>query len=266
MLRTCIRTTNLAGLATRLLMLFLVMMLAARPAAAQGIEAKLVGLELALLIDVSASVSEEEFRLQLDGLASAVQSPAVIRAIQSEDGIAISVIQWAQESFQYKSIEWLHVEDESDAVVLAAQILTIRRQTPSGQTAIGDALAFALNEIEQNGFAGIRRVIDLSGDGRANDGRSVSRARQNVLDQGITINGLAILNEMADLKEYFKTKLIGGTGSFVLSAIDYSDFRRAMAEKLEREIRSTPVANAVPRNGKNNRLAAASGGTLQPAD
>ena len=117
------------------------------------------------------------------------------------------------------------------------------RNIDGGHTAIGDALAFGLQQIRSNRYAGARRVIDLSGDGRHNDGRSLRRAREDVLQHGITINGLAILNELPLLASYFRDQLIGGAGAFVMTAPDYSDFARAMSLKLEREIRSAPVAN-----------------------
>ena len=131
------------------------------------------------------------------------------------------------------------------------------RHTPSGQTAIGDALAFALNELKSNQYSGARRVIDLSGDGRSNDGQLLRPAREAVLKQGVTINALAILNEVPDLKEFFRDKLIGGPGAFVLTARDYTDFSRAIREKLEREIKPTPLSkNSSPtRSGTGTQIA-----------
>ena len=102
---------------------------------------------------------------------------------------------------------------------------------------------------------GLRRVIDLSGDGRNNDGTPLRRAREEVLSHQITINGLAILNELPLLEKYFQSHLIGGEGAFVLVARDYSDFARAMSEKLEREIRTAPLTqNLSPGRSPDIRL------------
>ena len=111
-----------------------------------------------------------------------------------------------------------------------------------GHTALGDALAFALQQLETNRFSGVRRVIDLSGDGRSNDGRSLYSTRLAVLEHGITINGLAILNELPLLAGYFRDRLIGGSGAFVETAQDYTDFAAAMSRKLERELTAAPLA------------------------
>ena len=129
--------------------------------------------------------------------------------------------------------------------MLANRIAAMPRRIKGGHTALGDALAFALSEIESNGYTGLRRVIDLSGDGRANDGRSLIGARKEVLKKGITINGLAILNELPLLEGYFQERLIGGEGAFVIAAADYRDFARAMRHKLEQEIRSAPMAENI---------------------
>ena len=201
-----------------------------------------VGLELVLLVDVSASVSREEYRLQVLGLATAFRSPAILEAVQEAGGIAVCIIQWAQKNLQHLSVDWRHLENEGDVLKFAIEVASMQRPAPSGQTAIGEALKFAKRELNMNRFDGLRRVIDLSGDGRSNDGEYLPGPRREVLESGITINGLAILNEMPDLGEYFQEKLIGGPDSFVMTANDYADFARAIQEKLDREIRHPPLA------------------------
>ncbi len=222
--------------------LFLVLSMLKGAAPAAGQDRQTAGLELVLLIDVSASVSKLEYRLQIEGLAAAFRNPVVHEAIQASGGIAVCVVQWAQRTYQYKSVDWTYLRLDTDALQLAQQIASMPRQTPSGQTAIGSALIFGLNELNTNSYAGLRRVIDVSGDGRSNDGFPLEQARETVLQHGVTINGLAILNEVSDLKEYFHSELIGGHGAFVMTADNYADFPRAMREKLIREIHTTPVA------------------------
>ena len=116
------------------------------------------------------------------------------------------------------------------------------RLIDGGHTALSNALTFGLQELETNRFEGLRRVIDLSGDGRNNDGRPLRTARREVIEQDITINGLAILNELPLLDQYFRDHLIGGGGAFFMVAQDYSDFSQAIIQKLVREIRSVPLA------------------------
>jgi Ca-activated chloride channel family protein len=213
--------------------------------AAQGQARRVVNLELVLLVDVSASVDDQEFKLQSKGLAAAFVHPAVLNAIRSisRGGMAVSIVQWADHAHQERVIDWALISQEADAIRLAQRIASMQRRIDGGHTALGDALAFAMNEINNNSYSGLRRVIDLSGDGRSNDGRSLSRARKEVLENGITINGLAILNEIPLLGGYFRKHLIGGDAAFMMTAQDYSDFAYAIRRKLEQEIRSAPVAS-----------------------
>lgn len=203
-----------------------------------------VSLELVLLVDVSASVAADEYMLQTNGLAEAFKSRPVLEAIRSlrGKGLAITVIQWADEAHQAIAMDWSVLRSEADASRFGTRLARMQRLIQGGHTALGDALAFALEQLNTNAYAGLRRVIDLSGDGRSNDGRPLAPTRADVLEQGITINGLAIVNELPLLTGYFRDQLIGGEGAFVVSARDYTDFARAIREKLEREIRSAPVA------------------------
>jgi hypothetical protein len=212
------------------------------PAPAQ--EGQTVDLELALLVDVSSSVNDEEFRLQAGGLAAAFQSPAVLEAIRraGPNGIAVGVVQWADRSLQQVSVDWTYLRNEADALGLAARIAAMPRLGDGGHTALGDALGFGLRELASNRFAGLRRVIDLSSDGRNNDGGPLRPARQEAIDQGVTINGLAILNELPLLEQYFRKYLISGEGAFVMVAQDYTDFAQAIIHKLVREISSSPLS------------------------
>lgn len=218
-------------------------LLSALPSARTSAQ-QVVNLELVLLIDVSASVDDGEYALQTKGLGAAFTDPNVLNAIQSisRGGMAVSVIQWANFENQKRAIDWTLIRDKQSALALAAQLLEMPRLIHGGHTAIGDALAFARNELASNAYAGQRRVIDLSGDGRSNDGRSLSAAREAVLSDGIVLNALAILNEIPLLGNYFRDHLIGGAGSFMISASDYVDFARAIRLKLEQEIRAAPVA------------------------
>lgn len=229
------------------LILAFLMVIGLAPAHGQGHQA--VGLEIVLLVDVSASVNDEEFRLQVGGLATAFESTAVLDAIRAlaPRGMAVCVVQWADHANQQKSIDWTVLHRDTDALWLAGRIASMPRLIHGGHTAIGDALAFALSELQSNRYSGLRRVIDVSGDGRANDGRPLRAVREEVLEHGITINALAILNELPLLGKYFRDQLIGGEGAFAMTARDYTDFARAMRQKLEREIGSVPVTdNAIP--------------------
>jgi hypothetical protein len=241
----------------RALALVLALALVAPSVPAQTQGNRVVDLELAMLVDVSASVNDEEFHLQASGLAEAFRSPAVLDAIRTSvnGGIAVSIIQWANQTNQRVSVEWTLLRGDADALGLASRIASMPRLIHGGHTALGSALAFGLQELESNRATGIRRVIDVSGDGRANDGLPLRAVRAEVIERGVTINGLAILNELPLLDRYFRDRLIGGDGAFVMIAQDYTDFAQAMAVKLVREILAVPLAkrNVTPNSVRKTR-------------
>ncbi|MCP5075462.1 MAG: DUF1194 domain-containing protein [Rhodobacteraceae bacterium] len=250
--------TRLRLLIRLLLVLVSVGALSSAPHSLRAEAQRVVNLELVLLIDVSASVDDREYALQAKGLGAAFADPNVLNAIQSiaRGGMAVSVIQWANCENQKRAIDWTLLRNKEDALAFAAQLLSMPRLIHGGHTAIGDALAFAGADLGANGYAGLRRVIDVSGDGRSNDGNSLSKAREMVLSDGIVINALAILNEIPLLGNYFRDHLIGGAGAFLITAADYTDFARAIRLKLEQEIRAAPVANkSVPESGRKQATA-----------
>ena len=219
---------------------------------------QVVNLELVLLIDVSASVDDREYALQAKGLGAAFADPNVLNAIQSisRGGMAVSVIQWANFENQNRAIDWTLIRDKESALAFAGRLVDMPRLIHGGHTAIGDALAFARADLASNAYTGQRKVIDLSGDGRSNDGRSLSEAREAVLGDGIVLNALAILNEIPLLGNYFRDHLIGGAGAFLITASDYTDFARAIRLKLEQEIRAAPVARRIVPEPQNKQITA----------
>ncbi len=200
-----------------------------------------VELELVLAIDASGSVDAREFDLQLQGIAAALRDPAVAAAIASTNGVALSVVQWAGPSHQVQAVDWALLTDAESAAAHGAQILAAGRQM-FGETSIAQAMQFAATLLETNAFAGRRRAIDLSGDGATNYGRSPGYMRDRLVATGITVNGLAILNDDPDLERYYGEQVIGGPGAFVIAATDYVDFARAFRRKLIQEILGGPVA------------------------
>ena len=203
-----------------------------------------VALELVLLVDTSASVDLAEYQLQARGLATAFRSQSVQAAIAraGSEGIAVALVQWAERDNQTILGDWHHLRGPEDANRFAGVIEAMSRPPAIGHTAIGDALTAGSRELRDNAFIGKRQVIDVSGDGRNNDGRPLSQAREEVLDKGITINGLAILNEVPKLDGYYRDRVIGGPNAFVTSALDFRDFENAMIRKLVREIAPLNVA------------------------
>ncbi|MFQ5784965.1 MAG: DUF1194 domain-containing protein [Alphaproteobacteria bacterium] len=219
---------------------FLLGCVVAKPAVADGA----ADLELVLAIDASSSVSYDEFQLQMFGLAAAFRDPAVINAIRSAapGGVAVSLVQWASAHQQAIAVNWTLVRDAASAALLADRIDAAPRLVIGGATAIGSVVSFAIDLLNDNRFVGKRRAIDVSGDGKANQGPSPAAARRRALTAGITINALAILNEEPALDAYYDAIVVGGAGSFTLVADDYEDFARAIRLKLILEITGASIA------------------------
>jgi len=194
-----------------------------------------VDLELILAVDVSASVSPAEFDLQRRGLAEAFRDPAVHSAIEAGNEVAVALLYWSGDQEQSMVVDWSLVSDAASSAEFADKIETTERGF-GGQTAIGEAMLFAAHATVANAYQGERIVIDISGDGWTNVGRTSSDVRDELAATGITINGLAILNEGTDVVTYYRDNVVGGPGAFVESASDYRDFTRAFRRKLVREI------------------------------
>lgn len=223
--------------------------------AARAQQGDFVDLELVLAVDISASVDNEEYDLQMRGLAAAFRHPDVLSSIRATaGGVAVSLVQWSDRDEQLLAIDWMHVFDADSAANLAHKIRNTPRLLPGGQTAISGVIDFSLNLLETNSYDGWRKVVDVSGDGRANAGPQPMAARDRAMDRGVTINGLAIRNEEPFVDSYYRRSVIGGTNSFLMVAEDYEDFAAAILEKLIKEI-GAPLANHEPEPA--NELAAA---------
>jgi hypothetical protein len=132
----------------------------------------------------------------------------------------------------------------------------------ASRTSISGAIYFAMPLFEANPYRGLRRVIDISGDGPNNNGLPVVGARDIALAKGITINGLPILLkrpnastlDIEQLDIYYEDCVIGGAGAFVIPIKEREQFKEAIRTKLVLEIagrtpewRVVPVAAAAPR-------------------
>ena len=229
-------------LATLAAALLLAVPLAAGPAPARAAEP--VDLELVLAVDSSASVDYTEFNLQLQGLTLAFEDPELAEAIAAGPmgAIAVTLIEWSSAERQEISLPWTVLRSADDARAFAEEISRAPRRVVTGATSISSSILFAAGLFETNGFEGSRRVIDLSGDGYNNQGAALSVARQLVLDRAITINAVAIENQVNGLGDYFENSLIGGFGAFVIRATDYEDYIGQIRRKLLREIMPAPIS------------------------
>jgi hypothetical protein len=228
-----------AGIALLLLAVFLL-----PPALAT--EPDSVDLQLVLALDASNSVTDERFDLQKRGYAQAFRNPQVIKAIASgaEQAIAVTMVQWTGPFSHVQVVPWTRVNSAS-AAALADAIVSTERQLYGGSgTSISGAIDHGVVLLSQSPFTSQRRTIDISGDGVNSSGRSVVRARDEAVAQGIGINGLPILAIDRRLDQYFYSYVIGGPGAFMIPAANYESFADAIVKKLILEIAANPPPHA----------------------
>ncbi len=197
-----------------------------------------VDLALVLAVDASGSVDQHRFELQKQGYVAAFRSPRVLNAIRSglNQSIAVTMFQWTGPRLQVQVVPWTVVSDETSAKAFAAAIAAVPRRLFSGGTSISGAIDYARLLLAQVLAEPSRRVIDVSGDGSNNSGRSVTVARDEAAHAGIGVNGLPILSIEPGLDAYYRDYVIGGPGAFMVPAESYDTFAEAVLKKLITEI------------------------------
>ncbi len=184
-----------------------------------------------LAVDVSASVTADSYVLQRDGIARAFENAALVQAISAApDGIEVLVLEWSDPDKIEVTVGWTRVADRDSAAAFAAAVRATRRSS-SGLTAIGPALLAAASAFEQLPEPAQQRTIDLSGDGMANFGLAPMIARDRIVAAGISINGLAILTQEPWLEGYYRSNVIGGSGSFRHGGAGFSQLCRRHDQK-----------------------------------
>lgn len=207
-----------------------------------------VDLELLLAVDASGSVSAEEFELQLGGIAKAFRDPEIVRAIEtgSLQRIAVALMLWSDGRSRKVASKWVivdnHLSSEKFAQLVLAQLPRRKSFLGRSGTGIGAAIGHGVNLIKRNGIEGVRRIIDVSGDGHETplafgEAMALPEAMRRARRADVTVNGLAILSDDPNLLTYYKARVIRGPASFAIAANDFDDFARAIKIKLLREIR-----------------------------
>ena len=203
-----------------------------------------VDVELILAVDVSRSMDFEELKIQRDGYVEALRDPRVISAIRSGliGRVAVLYFEWAGPGLHHVIADWTLIETAEDADAFADRVAAGRISAAIG-TSISGALDWAAAQFDANAYAGLRRVIDVSGDGPNNAGDGVEAARDRVVARGITINGLPLMMKavdgpfsLRDLDVYYEDCVTGGPLSFVLPLWKLEEFPETVRRKLILEI------------------------------
>jgi hypothetical protein len=223
-----------------------------------------VDIELVIAVDVSYSMDLDELAVQREGYAQAIVSKEFLQAMKNgpHSKVAITYFEWSASSDQKIIIPWRVIDGPESADAVADEIMKtpVRR---GSRTSISGAINFAMPLFEENPYHGLRRVIDISGDGPNNNGAPVTGARDEALQKGITINGLPIMvkepsystMDIDNLDFYYEDCVIGGPGSFVVSIKDREKFKEAIRTKLILEVAGrTPEHRIVPVTEKEPRV------------
>jgi hypothetical protein len=222
-----------------------------------------VDVELALAVDVSYSMDHEEQQLQREGYMAAITSREFMQALRQgmHGKVALTYYEWAGMHHRHIIVPWRLIDGPETADAFAADIARAPYIRAS-RTSISGALLFAPPLFQGSGFRGLRRVIDISGDGVNNNGPLVTEARDEVLAKGYTVNGLPIIlkrpnrgtMDIDNLDVYYEDCVIGGLGAFVIPIRQRDQFKEAIRTKLVLEIagrmpktRVVPASAAAPR-------------------
>jgi hypothetical protein len=222
-----------------------------------------VDIELVIAVDISYSMDLDELAVQREGYAQAIVSKEFLQALKNgpNSKIAVTYFEWSASTDQKIIIPWRVIDGPETADAVANEIMKtpVRR---GSRTSISGAIYFAMPLFDENPYRGLRRVIDISGDGPNNNGAPVTGARDAAVEKGIVINGLPIMvkepsystMDIDDLDLYYEDCVIGGPGSFVVSIKDREKFKEAIRTKLLLEVagrrserRVVPAAEKEPR-------------------
>jgi hypothetical protein len=231
-----------------------------------------VDVELVMAIDISYSMDMDELALQREGYAQAIASQEFLNALkQGTNGkVAVTLVEWAGVSDQRVVVPWRLIDTPASAQAVSEEMVRapVRR---AFRTSISGALMFATTLFENNGYRGVRRVIDVSGDGTNNQGPIVTQARDDVLAKGIVINGLPIMLkepqpnsvDIKDLDIYYEDCVIGGPGAFVVPIREREKFKEAIRTKLVLDIAGYDgAATVIPAAASAPRISCTIGETM----
>jgi len=223
-----------------------------------------VDVELVLAVDVSYSMDPDEQALQREGYVLALRSREFMQALRqgANARIAVTYIEWAGQFDQKVILPWRLIEGPESADSVAAELAAAPYRRAS-RTSISGGLQFSKGLFDNSGYHGLRRVIDVSGDGANNSGAPIVPTRDDVLAAGITINGLPIMlkrpnvgtMDIENLDIYYEDCVVGGPGSFVIPIREREKFVEATRTKLVLEVAGRePTPRLVPVSADKPRI------------
>ena len=227
---------------------------------ARAVSSEEVDTALIVAIDVSNSVDEKRYKLQMEGIAQALEDPGVIQAIVggAKGGILFSLVTWSDQPTV--NLPWTHIASEADAKLAAKKVRSLPRQ--AGEFTCMSRMMRVVSDkmVPQIPSKAAKVVLDVSGDGKdnCNSQEPIEQVRDELVKYGVTVNGLPILEnagpemvtpgapstqsylpgkqQVDPLEQWYTDNVKGGPGSFVLPANGYADFGRAIRQKFVLEV------------------------------
>lgn len=212
---------------------------------------------LSMALDVSSSVDDAEYRLQLEGVATALNAPAVrdILFRQPEAPIRVHVFEWSGPVNQTVIVPWTTINTQDDLSRITRALLSHQRGVAAPTTSIGSALLAGFAYLEEHSDCW-KRTLDISGDGVTNTGPPPETITEDQRPAGVVVNGLVIGAGAVDrgdgifltieqVTAYYQDKVIRGPGAFVETALGYTAYAAAMERKLLRELASIAIGELV---------------------
>jgi len=214
---------------------------------------------LALGLDVSGSVDSREYRMQLDGLAAALQHEDVRAALFAlpDAPVFLTVYEWSSPADQTVLLPWVAITDTDALKRVVNRLKQTQRQPSEQSTGLGTAMLFGANLLKSLSNCWTR-TLDISGDGKSNTGPEPKLLEDSAFPN-MTINALVIgadsldhgddrQAQIGELTSYFDAYVIRGPGRFVEVALGFEDYERAMVQKLKREISGMALSQMDLRN------------------
>jgi len=238
--------------------LFLALSLAATAESAAAASAERVDTALVLAVDVSGSVDAKRFTLQMEGIARTFEDKSVQAAVLSgpHHAVFVTLVQWSDRAFE--TVPWTLITGAEDAQAFAQRVR--RGARAEGQfTCMASAMRVISDKVLPFLPAPAERtIVDVSGDGHdnCNPVEPVDAVRNELASGGVTVNGLPILegDEAATIELWYRAHVIGGPGAFLIPALGYADFARAMRSKFLIEISGAPPnAPLIPIRARETR-------------
>ena len=215
-------------------------------------------LALVLALDVSGSVDEREYSLQLEGIATALEDPEVRAAILAlpDARVDIAIFEWSAARYNREILGWTTLTTGEGIDIIVAHLRNWRRASAPEATGLGAAMELSGRMLRGRPDCW-KRVADISGDGKNNDWPLPLDVKAEGTLDGITVNALVVgignprisddrQAEITDLSSYFRTQVLHGPDAFLEVALGYQDYARAMTRKLLREVMAPPLGAVQP--------------------